>query len=131
MGAGTDWVDLLAGQAPVEALEAHRRALVAAGTPVEEADSQARAALEVAALLAERRQRALELAALNDVAERLAVVRDPQDLLEEVVGAGAAPARRRPDLPRRWSTTTRSGSWWPTAPAARGWWASGCRAAAG
>ena len=90
MGTGTDWVDLLAGQAPVEALEAHRRALVAAGTPVEQADSQARAALEVAALLAERRQRALELAALNEVAERLAVVRDPQDLLEEVV----AQARR-------------------------------------
>ena len=44
----------------------------------------------MAALLAERRQRALELAALNEVAERLAVVRDPQDLLEEVV----AQARR-------------------------------------
>ncbi len=90
MGTGPDWVDLLAGQASVEALEAHRRALVAGGTPAEQVDSQARAALEVAALLAERRQRALELAALNEVAERLAVVRDPQDLLEEVV----AQARR-------------------------------------
>ncbi|WP_460433261.1 GAF domain-containing protein, partial [Angustibacter speluncae] len=90
MDLAADWVGLLAAQAPVEELEAHRRALVAAGTAPERADAQARAALEVAALLAERRQRALELAALNEVAERLAVVRDPQGLLEEVV----AQARR-------------------------------------
>ncbi|GAA3224398.1 GAF domain-containing protein [Pseudonocardia petroleophila] len=90
MTAESDWVQLLAGQAPLDALEAHRRALVAAGTPPERADAQARAALEVAALLAERRQRAVELAALNDVAERLAVVLDPEDLLREVV----AQARR-------------------------------------
>ncbi|GAA1847707.1 GAF domain-containing protein [Pseudonocardia ailaonensis] len=86
----TDWVHLLAGQASVEVVEAHRRALVAAGTAPEQADAQARAALEVVALLAQRRQRAVELAALNDVAERLAVVRDPEDLLREVV----AQARR-------------------------------------
>lgn len=90
MDVAADWVGLLAAQAPVEELEAHRRALVAAGTAPERADAQARAALEVAALLAERRQRAVELAALNDVAERLAGVRDPQGLLEEVV----AQARR-------------------------------------
>lgn len=90
MTPGSDWVHLLAGQASLDVLEAHRRALVAAGTPPERADAQARAAFEVAALLAERRQRAVELAALNDVAERLAVVLDPEDVLREVV----AQARR-------------------------------------
>lgn len=79
------WVELLAAEAGLTELEEHRRALVAAGTPVSQADAEARAAVEVTALLQQRHQRVVELAALNDIASRLASVPDPADLLAEVV----------------------------------------------
>lgn len=81
----TGWVELLAEEAGLAELEEHRRALVAAGTPVGRADAEARAASEVTALLRQRHQRVVELAALNDIASRLASVPDPEDLLAEVV----------------------------------------------
>ncbi|KQQ03796.1 MULTISPECIES: helix-turn-helix domain-containing protein [unclassified Rathayibacter] len=77
------WLDLLADQADVPELEAHRAALAAAGS--EEADAEARSAIGIAVLLQERRHRVVELAALNDIAGRLAAVADPGELLVEVV----------------------------------------------
>ncbi len=79
------WVELLAGGAGLVELEEHRQALVRGGTPASQADAEARAAVEVTALLQQRQQRLVELAALNDIASRLASVSDPTDLLAEVV----------------------------------------------
>lgn len=79
------WLELLVDQADLPELEAHRRSLLAAGVDEAVADAETRAAVEVAQLLRERRQRAVELSALNDVARRLAAVVDPADLLVEVV----------------------------------------------
>ncbi|NQX16225.1 GAF domain-containing protein [Rathayibacter sp. VKM Ac-2857] len=83
--ARQQWLDLLADQADVPALEAHRVALLAAGGEESVVDAEARAAVEIAVLLQERRHRAVELAALNDIAGRLASVVDPGELLVEVV----------------------------------------------
>ncbi|MBF4579570.1 GAF domain-containing protein [Frigoribacterium sp. VKM Ac-2530] len=82
---GPGWLQLLADQAGMPELEAHRRLLVADGADAARTDQEARSAVEVASLLQERRQRAVELAALNDIAGRLAAVADPADLLVEVV----------------------------------------------
>jgi hypothetical protein len=82
---GPGWLQLLVDQAGVPELEAHRRLLVADGADEARTDQEARSAVEVALLLRERRQRAVELAALNDIAGRLAAVADPADLLVEVV----------------------------------------------
>ncbi|WP_209559789.1 GAF domain-containing protein [Frigoribacterium sp. PvP032] len=82
---GPGWLQLLVDQAGVPELEAHRRLLVSGGADEALADQEARSAVEVALLLQERRQRAVELAALNDIAGRLAAVADPADLLTEVV----------------------------------------------
>ena len=81
----TSWVELLAAQAGLAELEAHRRDLLAAGAARERVDAEARAAVEVSDLLRQRQQRVVELAALNDIATRLAAVPDPADLLVEVV----------------------------------------------
>lgn len=83
--ARESWLDLLLTQAGVAELDAHRRALEAAGHGGRRTVADARAAVEISLLLQERRQRAVELAALNDVAGRLATVVDPSDLLGEVV----------------------------------------------
>ncbi|ROP45116.1 MULTISPECIES: GAF domain-containing protein [unclassified Rathayibacter] len=83
--ARQQWLDLLADQADLPALEAHRVALLAAGAQESVVDAEARAAVEIAVLLQERRHRAVELAALNDIAGRLASVADPGELLVEVV----------------------------------------------
>lgn len=82
---GPGWLQLLVDQAGVPELEAHRRLLVADGADEARTDQEARSAVEVALLLQERRQRAVELAALNDIAGHLAAVADPADLLVEVV----------------------------------------------
>jgi hypothetical protein len=82
---GPGWLQLLVDQAGVSELEAHRRLLVSRGADEARTDQEARSAVEVASLLQERRQRAVELAALNDIAGRLAAVADPADLLVEVV----------------------------------------------
>ncbi|QHC57937.1 GAF domain-containing protein [Rathayibacter sp. VKM Ac-2760] len=79
------WLDLLADQADVPELEAHRAALIASGADPAAAEAEARSAIEIALLLQERRHRVVELAALNDIAGRLASVADPGALLVEVV----------------------------------------------
>ncbi|MBP2471767.1 hypothetical protein JOF53_000639 [Crossiella equi] len=79
------WLQLLLTGAPVAALNRLRDRLVRDGTAPAEVDRQARAALELRALLAERRQRAAELAALNDIAGRLAGLHETPELLREVV----------------------------------------------
>ena len=81
----TSWPELLAAAADLPELEAHRRRLVESGVSRERADAEARAAVEVGDLLRQRQQRVVELAALNEIAGRLARVPDPADLLVEVV----------------------------------------------
>ncbi|WP_338893552.1 helix-turn-helix domain-containing protein [Rhodococcus sovatensis] len=71
-------MDLLLDDASTDELEAHRRAHP-------ESESDAHAALRLHAQLDQRRQRSVELAALNDIAVRLTTVRDDRQLLQEVV----------------------------------------------
>lgn len=71
-------MELLLDDASTEELEAHRRAYPAAG-------AEAHAALRLRAQLDQRRQRGMEMAALNDIAVRLTTVRDNRALLQEVV----------------------------------------------
>jgi hypothetical protein len=82
---GSAWLQLLVDQASVPELEAYRRQLLLEGADEGRTDQEARSAVEVALLLRERRQRVIELAALNDIAGRLAAVADPAELLVEVV----------------------------------------------
>ncbi|PRY38613.1 helix-turn-helix domain-containing protein [Umezawaea tangerina] len=79
----TTWLDLLLEGASTETLTRHQRARRAAGD--QGADRDARSALALRALLAQRQQRATELAALNDIARRLAALHDPDALVGEVV----------------------------------------------
>ncbi len=69
-------MELLLDDASIDELEAHRRDFPGA---------DAHAALRLRALLDQRRQRSIELAALNDIAVRLTTVRDNRALLQEVV----------------------------------------------
>jgi GAF domain-containing protein len=79
------WLDLLLDGAPPEALARHHDELRAAGGG-EDVDRDAHSALRLRSLLAQRRQRATELSALNDIAHRLSTVPDPDDVVREVVG---------------------------------------------
>jgi GAF domain-containing protein len=76
------WLQLLLRDASVTELEQHRMALLEAGR--EGVDSEAREALQLHALLRDRAQRASELAALSEMAARLASVRDLPGLLEDI-----------------------------------------------
>ncbi|AHH99398.1 helix-turn-helix domain-containing protein [Kutzneria albida] len=78
------WLELLLAEEPAQALAAHRDRLLARGLPAEQVEREARAALQVRALLAQRRQRAAELSALNEIAGRLAGLHQPGELLREV-----------------------------------------------
>ncbi|WNV87081.1 GAF domain-containing protein [Umezawaea sp. Da 62-37] len=81
----TSWLDLLLDDASADALARHHDELRASGgDPV--VDRDAHSALRLRSLLDQRRQRATELAALNDIARRLATLHDPDDLVGEVVG---------------------------------------------
>src|SRR6478735_8749936 len=81
-----EWLTLLSQEEPADAFEqlrlrqlagadAHRAAMI---------DATARRALQVRAMLADRRQRLGELAALNQLAGRLTAIRDHSLLLAEV-----------------------------------------------
>jgi hypothetical protein len=80
-----NWLGLLMAQADLSELRAHRAALVAAGADEAGTDADARTAAEIGLMLQDRGQRVVELAALNDIAGRLASVSDPEELLVEVV----------------------------------------------
>lgn len=76
------WLQLLLRDASAGELEAHRVALVAAGR--HDVEAEAREALQLHALLRDRALRATQLAALSEMATRLASVRDLAGLLEDV-----------------------------------------------
>ncbi|SDC91191.1 Sugar diacid utilization regulator [Geodermatophilus telluris] len=82
----TGWLRLLVDDAPRAALDAHRLALAgtvpAAGRGPLERDAALAAVLHQR--LAEQRRHARELRVLNDLARRLASLRDTADLLHEV-----------------------------------------------
>ncbi|MFD7667174.1 GAF domain-containing protein [Streptomyces sp. NPDC059788] len=84
------WLELLLAGASAETISAHRDDLVRGGAEPMEAERQASAALRLLARLDERRRRAAELAALNDIAARLAGLHQPGELLQEIT----AQARR-------------------------------------
>lgn len=73
------WLDLLLRDASAEELTAYGASVPGAG------EHQIVMALRIKALLAQRAQRARELATLNDMAGRLLSLRSPADLLPEVV----------------------------------------------
>ena len=83
---GTTWLTLVLGEAPAAAFEEHRRRLHADASPAARAlvDTEARRALQVKALLTDRRHHSAELTVLNDLASRLTAIRDPSALLKEV-----------------------------------------------
>ncbi len=81
----TSWLDLLLDDASADALARHHDELRAAGGGAD-VDRDAHSALRLSSLLAQRRQRATELSALNDIAHRLSTLHDPDDLVREVVG---------------------------------------------
>ncbi|WP_344110984.1 helix-turn-helix domain-containing protein [Nocardioides humi] len=87
-GPGETWLSLLVEDATVEDLRAHRdRVLREAHTAPERAGTEAEAALAetLHSRLAERRLQARNLAALNDLARRLASLHDTSAVLQEVV----------------------------------------------
>src|SRR3990170_9057026 len=67
---GTTWLTLVLGEAPAAAFEEHRRRLHADASPAARAlvDTEARRALQVKALLTDRRHHSAELTVLNDLA---------------------------------------------------------------
>ncbi|HWO65383.1 MAG TPA: GAF domain-containing protein [Umezawaea sp.] len=81
----TSWLDLLLDDASPDALARHHDDLRAAGGD-QAVDRDAHSALRLRSLLEQRRQRATELSALNDIAHRLSTLHDPDDLVGEVVG---------------------------------------------
>ncbi|MFG2227480.1 GAF domain-containing protein [Streptomyces sp. NPDC048644] len=84
------WLELLLAGASAETISAHSDDLVRGGADPVAAERQAGAALRLLARLDERRRRAAELAALNDIAARLAGLHQPDELLQEIT----AQARR-------------------------------------
>jgi len=86
------WLDLLSDERSISDIENHRRAMLAEAPDGERAaiEAQADLALEIRARLSERKQHADELTVLNDLARRLASLRDSAEVLQEV----AVQARR-------------------------------------
>lgn len=80
-----DWVDLLLHEAPSHEFPRHRDLMVRRGLPKGAAEHQLTGALILRSLLEQRRRRAAELAALNDIAGRLASVTSLRPLLQEIV----------------------------------------------
>ncbi|MFC8511796.1 helix-turn-helix domain-containing protein [Streptomyces sp. NPDC057257] len=80
------WLQLLMDGAELSDLEAFRARSVAAASPGPAArvESDARRALHLHALLAERKRHADELTVLNDLARQLAALRDPHVVLTEI-----------------------------------------------
>jgi DNA-binding PucR family transcriptional regulator len=86
--AAATWLGLLAEGEPASELEKLRRRLlrdcaVAGRSTI---GAEAAQALQVHAQLAERKKHADELAVLNDLARRLASMRDSKDVLQEIAG---------------------------------------------
>jgi GAF domain-containing protein len=84
------WLSLLLTDASVEGIQNHREELIRGGLNPDEAQRQADAALHLLALLDERRRRAAELTALNDIATQLTSTRAVDELLRQIT----AQARR-------------------------------------
>ena len=70
-GKSGAWLDLLLTGASLDAISRHRDELVRAGVEPADAERQAAAAVQLNALLDERRRRIAELTALNDIAAQL------------------------------------------------------------
>lgn len=83
---GADWLTLLSRDEPAGAFEKLRLRQIAEANAAEAAriDATARQALQVRAMLGDRRQRLVELAALNQLAGRLTAIGDHSLLLAEV-----------------------------------------------
>jgi GAF domain-containing protein/PucR-like helix-turn-helix protein/diguanylate cyclase with GGDEF domain len=81
----TSWLDLLLDDASADVLARHHDDLRASGGGAD-VDRDAHSALRLRSLLEQRRQRATELSALNDIARGLSTLHDPADLVREVVG---------------------------------------------
>ncbi|MCQ4122341.1 helix-turn-helix domain-containing protein [Rhodococcus tibetensis] len=80
------WLELLLGDTTAEELIAHRDALLSMPeTDPSQVTAAANATLELRALLDQRRQRATELAALNDISTQLTTMHDHRALLTEIV----------------------------------------------
>lgn len=82
----TSWLELLTdGRSPSE-FERYRREQIAASDPSghDRVDREAARALRIRGALEERKQHADQLAVLNDLARRLASLRDPAEVLQEV-----------------------------------------------
>lgn len=82
-----NWLQLLLAEASTEELIEHRDQLAAGSAPeaAAEIEREARSALQLRSLLAQRRQRATELGALNDIASLLTTMHDHHALLQEIV----------------------------------------------
>ncbi|MFE4500724.1 helix-turn-helix domain-containing protein [Rhodococcus sp. NPDC056743] len=81
------WLQMLLNEASTDELIAHRDRLAEAAPPgeVHDIERAARSALQLRSLLAQRRQRATELSALNDIATLLTTMHDHHALLQEIV----------------------------------------------
>jgi hypothetical protein len=80
------WLDLLAGDGKTSEAESYRKRLLDE-SPVsmhEEIEHQTGQVLAIMKRLSERRRHADELTVLNDLARRLASLREPRDVLQEV-----------------------------------------------
>lgn len=82
-----NWLQMLLTEASTGELIAHRDRLVESSNPdsVHDIEQAARSALQLRSLLAQRRQRATELSALNDIAMLLTTMHDHHALLQEIV----------------------------------------------
>jgi GAF domain-containing protein len=78
------WLSLLLADASVEGIHHHREELIRSGLNPADAQRQADAALQLLALLDERRRRAGELTALNDIATQLTSTRTVDELLRQI-----------------------------------------------
>ncbi|WP_406635037.1 helix-turn-helix domain-containing protein [Amycolatopsis sp. WGS_07] len=83
---GDSWLQLLVDGAELADLEAFRARSVDTAPPgtVAQVESDARRALHLHALLAERKRHAAELTVLNDLARQLTALREPNVLLAEI-----------------------------------------------
>ncbi|WP_307828647.1 GAF domain-containing protein [Antrihabitans sp. YC2-6] len=79
------WLQLLLDGAGPEALRAHRDGLIRSGTDPGPVEQAAQAAFALHSLLEQRRQRATELAALNEIAAQLTTLHDHRALITEIV----------------------------------------------
>ena len=78
------WLSLLLEDASVEAIDHQRDGLIRGGTDPGDAQRQAGEALQLLTLLDERRRRAAELTALNDIAAQLTSTRAVDELLRQI-----------------------------------------------